>query len=219
MDNVTYRSSTGTSPAAVQEATKEFNSVAKKCPNSKIVFSGYSQGAALMHATVSKLSSDVKSKAVGGVLFGDTRNKQSGGYIANYPKDKVIIICAKDDGVCWGQLNVNAGHLSYIRDNSATKAADFLISKLGMGGSAAPAEASSGDAPSASSGGRAKGKGLGRSKGSGKGKMGGMGKMGGKGKMGGMGKMGGKGRGKGKGTPPPEPAAEAAPEPAAESAE
>jgi hypothetical protein len=41
MDNVTYRSGAGTSPASIAEATKEFNDVAQKCPNSKIIFSGY----------------------------------------------------------------------------------------------------------------------------------------------------------------------------------
>jgi Cutinase len=168
-----------------------------------------------MHATVSKLPANVKAKTVGGVLFGDTRNKQSGGFIANYPKDQVTILCAKDDGVCWGQLNVNAGHLSYIRDNSATKATAFLISKLNGssgGASAGPAdEPSGGEVAEAPSPKRGKGKGLGRSKGMGKGKFGGMGKG-----KGGFGKGGfGKGRGKGKGSPPPEPAAE----PAAESAE
>jgi hypothetical protein len=40
-----------------------------------VVNAPHSQGAAMMHATVSKLSSDVKSKAVGGVLFGDSKNK------------------------------------------------------------------------------------------------------------------------------------------------
>ena len=44
MDNVTYRSTTGTSPAAIQEATKEFTNAVQKCPNSKIVFSGYRYG-------------------------------------------------------------------------------------------------------------------------------------------------------------------------------
>jgi hypothetical protein len=41
MDNVTYKAGAGTSAVAIQEATREFNNVAQKCPNAKIVFGGY----------------------------------------------------------------------------------------------------------------------------------------------------------------------------------
>jgi cutinase len=163
-----------------------------------------------MHATVSKLPANVKSKAAAGVLFGDTKNKQSGGYIANYPKDKVKILCAKEDGVCWGTLDVSRGHLVYITDGSAKKATDFLIDKLGMTGIAAPAapRPPRTGAPSGK-GGNSPGKGAMGKVGPGKG---GSGKgKGGSGKVGiGKGGSGKEGLGKGKeskGTPPVEPAA------------
>jgi len=78
-----------------------------------ILAGGYSQGAAVMHNVVAKLDASLKSKIAGVALFGDTRNKQDGGHIPNFPQEKSRVWCNRDDGVCGGGLNVNAGHLSY----------------------------------------------------------------------------------------------------------
>jgi hypothetical protein len=40
------------------------------------------------HANVGKLTETIKSKVVGGVLFGDTRNVQDSGKVPGYPEDK-----------------------------------------------------------------------------------------------------------------------------------
>ena len=95
-----------------------------------------SQGTAVMHNAVSTLPANIKSKVVGGVLFGDTRNKQDRGQVPNYPRNNVIIFCVKDDGVCGGKLNVNAGHFAYTRNGDGPKAINFLKSKIdaAMGG-------------------------------------------------------------------------------------
>jgi cutinase len=89
-----------------------------------------------MHNAVSTLPANLKSKVVGGVLFGDTRNKQDRGQVPNYPKNNVIIFCVRDDGVCGGKLNVNAGHFAYTRNGDGPKAINFLKSKIdaAMGG-------------------------------------------------------------------------------------
>jgi cutinase len=83
-----------------------------------------------MHNAVGALPPNIKSKVVGGVLFGDTRNKQDKGQVPNYPKDQVVIYCDKNDGVCGGKLNVNAGHFVYVRDGTGPKAVAFLKSKI-----------------------------------------------------------------------------------------
>jgi cutinase len=83
-----------------------------------------------MHNAVSALPANIKSRVVGGVLFGDTRNKQDRGQVPNYPKDQVTIYCDKGDGVCGGALNVNAGHFVYTRDGTAPKAVAFLKGKI-----------------------------------------------------------------------------------------
>lgn len=63
----------GTSSAAIQEMTSLFNLANTRCPNAQIVAGGYSQGAALTAATISALSSTVRNKIVGVVLFGYTK--------------------------------------------------------------------------------------------------------------------------------------------------
>jgi cutinase len=83
-----------------------------------------------MHNTVGALPPNIKAKVVGGVLFGDTRNKQDRGQVPNYPKDQVTIYCDQNDGVCGGKLNVNAGHFVYTQDGTASKAVAFLKSKI-----------------------------------------------------------------------------------------
>lgn len=100
-----------------------------------IVAGGYSQGAAVMHNVVSKLNGNLKSKVAGVALFGDTRNKQDGGHIPNFPSQKSRVWCNKNDGVCGGSLNVNAGHLSYS-SSQINEAANWLagLAKGSSGG-------------------------------------------------------------------------------------
>jgi len=142
----------GTTAAAIGEATKMFTQANTKCPQTTIVAGGYSQGTAVMMNTISKLPENIKSKVAGVVLFGYTKNGQQKGGIPNYPKEKVLVLCSKSDGVCGGQLLVTAGHFSYMGDGSGPKAVSFLTEKInaaggasGAGGAASPASPSSGD--------------------------------------------------------------------------
>ena len=92
-----------------------------------------SQGTAVMMNAVSKLPETIKKKVVGVVLFGYTKNGQQKGGIPNYPKENVLVLCSKSDGVCGGQLLVTAGHFSYMSDGSGAKAINFLVSKINGG--------------------------------------------------------------------------------------
>lgn len=102
-----------------------------------------SQGAAVMTRSVGKLDDSVKSKVAGVVLYGDTQNKQTGGSIPDYPKDDVMVICAKTDGVCGGALLVTPGHLSY--SDNVPSAVKFLADKAKSGGSGGSSSSSSSD--------------------------------------------------------------------------
>ncbi|KAJ1322856.1 cutinase [Microdochium nivale] len=120
----------GASTIAINEMIRLINLSASKCPNAKITVGGYSQGAALTAAAVSRLSSAASAKVVGAVLFGYTKNLQNGGRIPNFATSKTAIYCAAGDLVCSGSLIITAAHLSY-GGVAAGAAPQFLISKIG----------------------------------------------------------------------------------------
>jgi cutinase len=116
----------GADAAGIKMATTLFTSATTKCPKSAIMAGGYSQGAALMHRSIEALPKNVRDRIVAVVLYGDTKNKQEGGKIKNFPPENLKIFCNKDDGVCGGALNVNAGHMAY--KDFITPGAEFLAS-------------------------------------------------------------------------------------------
>jgi len=124
----------GTTAAAIGEATKMFTTANSKCPQTIMVGGGYSQGTAVMMNAVSKLPENIKSKVVGVVLFGYTKNGQQKGGIPNYPKENVMVLCSSSDGVCGGALLVTIGHFSYMGDGSGPKAVNFLVGKINSHG-------------------------------------------------------------------------------------
>jgi cutinase len=83
-----------------------------------------------MHNVLPLLAEPVKKQIVAGILFGDTKNKQSNASVEGISKDQLLSLCAQDDGVCWGALSVTAGHVVYTQDGSVDKAAKFLIEKV-----------------------------------------------------------------------------------------
>jgi cutinase len=85
-----------------------------------------------MHYAVPQLPPKVQSQIVAGVLFGDTRNRQSKASITGFPKDKLRTFCAKNDGVCNGGLNVNEGHVAYRETGDVKSAVDYLVEKFGI---------------------------------------------------------------------------------------
>nr|BAN51852.1 cutinase [Paraphoma sp. B47-9]BAN51853.1 cutinase [Paraphoma sp. B47-9] len=120
----------GSSAAAIREGVRLLNLANSKCPNSKVVAGGYSQGAALAAAAISDASTTVRNQIVGTVLFGYTKNQQNRGGIPGYPQDRLRVYCAVGDLVCEGTLIVLAPHLSY-GDEARNEAPAFLISKIG----------------------------------------------------------------------------------------
>jgi len=121
----------GTTDSAIQAGIEEFNKANKKCPKSYLLFSGYSQGAAVMHGSVAGLSAEVKKSVIAGALFGDTRYRQSGGVISGYPAENLIDLCVvPDDGVCVGGAPKIPGHLAYTQNGDIIQAVNFLSKKM-----------------------------------------------------------------------------------------
>ena len=86
---------------------------ASRCPNTKIVVSGYSQGAQLVHNAALKTSSANAAKVAAVVVFGDPKRGQALGSIA---ASKVLTICHDGDNICEGGASVTAAHLNYQKD-------------------------------------------------------------------------------------------------------
>jgi len=140
MDNVKAE---GTTPEAIAEAQRMFTTAASKCPDSIIVFGGFSQGTAVMHGAVKRLPQELKDKIAGGVLFGDTRNVEDNGQVPNFPREKVKIYCEQDDGVCGNSLSVTGGHFAYVTNGDGKDAVNFLVQRISAQGSGSGGSSSS----------------------------------------------------------------------------
>ncbi|KAI1299412.1 cutinase-domain-containing protein [Xylaria venustula] len=91
-------------------------SAAAACPHSKIVVSGYSQGAAIVHRAVEGLAPEIRARIAGLVTFGDTQTLQDGGRVKGYPTNQTLIICNNGDIICIGTLlPLYPVHWDYIK--------------------------------------------------------------------------------------------------------
>jgi cutinase len=82
-----------------------------------------------MHNAIPLVSAAAKKQIIAGVTFGDTRNAQSNASIEGFPKEDLMVICAKDDGVCWRKTPTN-GHLVYTQNGDINTAVNFLSKKI-----------------------------------------------------------------------------------------
>ncbi|ORB84517.1 cutinase family protein [Mycobacterium kansasii] len=137
----------------IRDAGAHVVSTANSCPNTHMVLSGYSQGAAVMGfvtspavpdgidpATVPKpLAPQVANHVAAVVLFG-TPNVRAMNFLGEPPisigpayQGKTIKVCAPEDPVCSDGMNF-AAHDTYADDGSMiSKGADFAASRLGAG--------------------------------------------------------------------------------------
>ncbi|RYP16623.1 hypothetical protein DL765_005014 [Monosporascus sp. GIB2] len=118
----------GCDPEDARNMAALITQAAVKCPASKLVVSGFSQGAALVHRSVEQLPSSVRARIFAGVTYGDTQRKQDNGRIPGLDASKTLIICHDGDLVCEGTLIVTGAHDNYELD--APEAVEFIVSKL-----------------------------------------------------------------------------------------
>ncbi|CAI6333662.1 unnamed protein product [Periconia digitata] len=105
--------------------TNLISQTASRCPNTKIVLSGYSQGAQLVHNAAQRTSSANAAKVAAVVVFGDPKRGQSFGSITS---SKVLTICHSGDNICEGGASITPAHLNYQQD--AGTAASFVAGKV-----------------------------------------------------------------------------------------
>lgn len=105
------------------------NKAAIECPASKLVVTGYSQGAALVVNAIANLTEAVKNQIAAAVVFGDTQEFQDGGVIPGIDADKTALYCNLGDVICEiGFLLVTAAHSNYT--SSVPDASAFIQSRL-----------------------------------------------------------------------------------------
>ncbi|QRV98346.1 cutinase [Ceratobasidium sp. AG-Ba] len=111
---------------------------AARCPKQLFALGGYSKGAMVLHST--SLSTALKNKVVGIVVFGDPYRGSSNSWpitspvVDSAPRDgstasqNVASFCNSGDLFCAGGSSIPA-HLAYGTDGSTTVAATFLKNK------------------------------------------------------------------------------------------
>ncbi|KAI5796170.1 cutinase-domain-containing protein [Pyronema domesticum] len=98
---------------------------ATQCPNAKIVWGGYSQGAQVNHKAAARLAAGLENRIYAIALFGDPDNQQPFPGTLN---TKWRTWCHTDDPICAGQPLPVGGHLTYDKD--APEAAAWVASRV-----------------------------------------------------------------------------------------
>jgi len=93
-----------------QSMATQIEQVYAKCPNTKLVASGYSQGGQLVHNAAALLPAKVGSWISSIVIFGDPDNGQA---IANVPSTQVATYCNVSDNICENGILILPAHLLY----------------------------------------------------------------------------------------------------------
>jgi cutinase len=101
------------------------NQAATRCPSTKIVVSGYSQGAQLVHTATQRLSAATAARVNAVVTFGDADRDESFGLVA---ANKVLIICHVGDNICDNGIIITPEHRNYEID--AATAAAFVAARV-----------------------------------------------------------------------------------------
>jgi cutinase len=125
-----------TGQSGARTMAKMAKDMMSKCPETKIVLSGYSQGAEQVHGALKNLGTDA-AKIGAVVTFGDPMNmsiiRLTGNILGGWgalPKERAKVFCYAGDPVCGG---LGISHLSYA--SSTGEAASFVVKTVGTIGS------------------------------------------------------------------------------------
>lgn len=124
------------------------NKTAAACPSTKLVLSGYSQGAQVVHNAMqlinngtrhpgtngtaqpfAKHAAAINSRVMSVVLFGDPKN---GTAVSGPQEGRVLSLCNPQDDICAKNGDIiTLDHLTY--NQNAAQAAMFVMQKSGLG--------------------------------------------------------------------------------------
>ncbi|KAE9981278.1 hypothetical protein BLS_007650 [Venturia inaequalis] len=102
---------------------KQIDALSAKCPSTKIVLAGYSQGAMVARICAAFAGEAAKKQTYALALFGDPFN---GASVKGIPQEKIKSWCEAKDGVCGGGLNIGMAHLAYTSNGSVKEAAKWM---------------------------------------------------------------------------------------------
>jgi cutinase len=122
-------------PIGANDVNSHVQDMVGRCPNTKLVLGGMSQGAGVMDIASTTMSPDVANHVAAVALFGNPKSMLattlSGGFPDMSPllADKTIDMCAPDDPACSGGMNPGA-HGSYVESGMAAQAATLVAQRL-----------------------------------------------------------------------------------------
>ncbi|TFK97297.1 cutinase-domain-containing protein [Pterulicium gracile] len=114
----------GGDPAGSTTMFNLINQAASKCPSTKIVIGGYSQGAQLTHNAAARLTAATTARIVAVFGFGDPFYGRAYGSI---PASKTLNICHTGDIICTGSGG-SAEHSNYNQD--AARVTTFIAARV-----------------------------------------------------------------------------------------
>lgn len=115
----------GGNPQGTTAMLNVITSTASRCPLTKIVLAGYSQGGQVVYNTAQKLSPALGARISAVVTFGSPRLGQPLGTI---DPSRTWGICHTGDNICEGGIWITDEHRNYQKD--APAAAQFIFSMI-----------------------------------------------------------------------------------------
>lgn len=123
------------SKKGADDTSAHVQSMVARCPGTRMVLGGYSQGAGVIDWASTIMPSQVADHVAAVALFGNPLSMlatiASGGYpdISPLYRSKAINLCASGDPACSGGVN-GLAHGTYVESGMTTQAATFVASRL-----------------------------------------------------------------------------------------
>ena len=123
------------SKKGADDTSVHVQSMVARCPSTRMVLGGYSQGAGVIDWASTIMPSQVADHVAAVALFGNPLSMlatiASGGYpdISPLYRSKTINLCASGDPACSGGFN-GLAHTTYVESGMTTQAATFVASRL-----------------------------------------------------------------------------------------